>query len=84
MTMTGAPVIAAAITQAGFWILLALGVYYGELRVRGVLAFVGLWLLGSLMIPRLSTNSAFFVPSWVAALDIVLVFLVFRRDIRLT
>jgi hypothetical protein len=82
--MEGSAAIAATIAHAGFWILLALGIYYGELRTRGAVTFLGLWLLGSLALPRISVDSGLFVPSWIAVLDIALVFVVFKRDIRLT
>ncbi len=82
--MVGSPAIAAAIAQFAFWVLLALGLYYGELTWKRVVVFLILWALGSLGLPRVSSNSGLFVPSWIAVLDVALVLLVFKRDIRLT
>jgi hypothetical protein len=82
--MAGSPVVGAAIAQLVFWLLLIRGVFGGELRIRGALTCVGLWVAGYLRLPRLSPEGALFVTSWVAVLDIALVFVLFRGDVRLT
>jgi hypothetical protein len=73
--------VAAWIAHAAFWILLVWGWFAGELRLRGAILILGVWvaaMTGLLSVP--------YVPfaSWVAVLDIVLVFIVAKGDIRLT
>jgi hypothetical protein len=46
--------------------------------------FVVLWVAGYAGLPRLSASSAPLVTSYVAILDIALVWLVFKSDLRLT
>ena len=82
--MIGSPAIAAWIAQVAFWVLLALGVFYGELGRRSAAVFVALWALGYFGLPIVSTYSGLIVPSYTALLDIALVWLVFRGDLRLT
>ena len=73
--MIGAPLVGAFVAHLAFWVLLALGFVFGDFGERGAAAFVGL--------PRIAWWTAPLVTSWVAVLDIVLVFTVLKRDIRL-
>jgi hypothetical protein len=82
--MVGAPAVAAWIAQFAFWVLLALGVFYGELSRRSIVTFVALWTVGYFGLPRLSADSGLFVPPYIAVLDIALVWIVFKGDLRLT
>jgi hypothetical protein len=82
--MVGAPAVAAWIAQFAFWVLLALGVFYGELSRRSIVTFVVLWTVGYFGLPRLSADSGLFVPPYIAVLDIALVWIVFKGDLRLT
>jgi hypothetical protein len=82
--MVGSPVIAAAIAQFGFWVLLALGAYYGELSRKWLAVFVSLWAAGYFGLPRLASSGELYVTTWIAALDIALVLLVFKKDIKLS
>ena len=82
--MTGSQAIGAWIAQLAFWVLLVLGLGYRELRKRGGALFVALWVAGYVGLPRLSWFGGLFVTSYVAVLDIVLVFIVFKGDVRLT
>jgi hypothetical protein len=75
--------IAALIAHAAFWVLLVYGWFWGDLGPRGIAVFVLLWLAGRLGLPMLPYGAAMF-PSWVAVLDIALVFLIFKGDVRLT
>jgi len=79
----GSQGIAAWIAQIAFWILLVLGVSYGELNKKWATIFVGLWLVGYLGLPRLAWWTSSLVTPYVAILDIVLVFMVFKGDVRL-
>jgi hypothetical protein len=83
--MIGSPAVAAFIAQAAFVGLLVYGVLVGELRVRSLLIFVGLGITGRLVLAYLPFQpaSAMF-PSFVAVLDIALVLVIFKGDVRLT
>lgn len=82
--MVGSPAVAAWIAQLAFWVLLALGAFYGELSRRSIVTFVVLWTAGYFGLPRLSASGALFVPPYIALLDIALVWIVFKGDIRIT
>jgi len=81
----GSPLVAAWVAQVTFWVLLVYGRAFGELSIARVALFVGLWLLGAVLLsyaaylPLRSMHS-----SWVAVLDIALVFIIFKGDVRLT
>ena len=69
--------------QVAFWVLLVLGVWFRALGTRGAAAFVALWIAGYLILPRVAWWTASFIPSWIALLDIALVFIVIEGDVRL-
>jgi hypothetical protein len=80
--VTGSPLIAGWIAHFAFWVLLIIGGVTGELgRVRSIV-FVALWALGYFGLPHLP-RAALLVASYVAVLDILLVLLVFKGDIRI-
>jgi hypothetical protein len=80
--MMGSVGVAAWIAHCAFWILLCAGWVRRELDVRGIAVFIGLWLAGFAG-ARLVLSGMLFVP-YVAILDIALVFVVFKGDVRLT
>jgi hypothetical protein len=80
--MVGSPAVAGLIAFWGFWILLAIGWWREELRGRGTAAFLGLWLVGFVGLRYVPSVGPLF-PSYVALLDIALVLVVFKRDVRL-
>lgn len=80
--MIGAPVVGAVVAHLAFWVLLALGLAYGDLGKGRAAAMIGLWIVGYAGLPRISWWTAPLVTSWVAVLDIVLVFTVFKGDVR--
>lgn len=80
--MIGSPVIAAFVAFWGFWILLVYGVVVGELGVKGIAAFILLWLAGFVGF-RFVLGGMFLTP-YVALLDIGLVFKIFKGDVRLS
>ena len=83
--MVGSPAIAALVAQVCFVGLLVHGWAIEALSLRRVVLFVALWLGGRYGFAALSNPSlAAMFPSFVAILDIALVFLIFKRDIRLT
>jgi hypothetical protein len=79
--MIGSPVAAAFIAFWGFWVLLLAGVWRGEIGGRAIATFLGLW-LGGLVCLGYAALGALFTP-YVATLDIALVFVVFKGDVRL-
>jgi hypothetical protein len=81
--MIGSQAVAAWIAQFAFWVLLVIGIAYGELTKKWAAMFVVVWLAGYIGLPRLSMFSGLFTTSYVAVLDIVLVFVVFKGDVRI-
>ena len=65
----------------GFWILIAAGLMSGELRRTGTAVFVALWVAGFAASGRV-LGGTLFLP-YVAVLDIALVLVIFKGDIRL-
>jgi hypothetical protein len=82
-SMIDSPGIAAWIAQAGFWMLMALAWASGEVRLKGTVTFLGLWVAGFIGLAHLPYGAALF-PPFVALLDITLVLVIFKGDIRLT
>lgn len=73
--------IAGWIAQVAFWVLVTFGIAHGDLSRRAAAVFVSLWLVGYLGIPHVGWWAASLVMSWVAVLDIALVFIVFKGDV---
>ena len=71
----------APIALWGFWILLGAGWVSGELRVKGTALFLLLWLAGFVG-SGFVLQGTLFTP-YVALLDIALVFVIFKGDVRL-
>ena len=61
-----------------------IGVAFGEIGWRGALAFVLMWMTGVFGLPHLSTTAGLLEVPYIAVLDIVLVFIVFKGDVRLS
>lgn len=78
----GSPAIAALIAHVAFWILLGYGWLWQDVRGPGVVVFLALWASGLWGLPFFPYGAALF-SSYVAVLDIVLVFLIFKGDVRL-
>jgi len=74
----------ALVAQIAFWVLLVLAVSRRALGTHAAAAFVALWMAGYLILPRIAWWTGSLVPSWIALLDIALVFIVFEGDVRLT
>jgi hypothetical protein len=79
----GSEVVSTWVAQLAFWTVLLVGVLYGELHKWTALGFVLAWVIGYVGLPRVSTIGGPLVTPYVAALDIVLVFLVFKGDVPL-
>jgi hypothetical protein len=79
----GSPAIAAWVAHLAFWLLLIYGWMWEEIGLRGVGTFLLLWIAGFFGLDYVPYGAAFFSP-FVAALDITLVFIIFKGDVRLT
>jgi hypothetical protein len=83
--MVGSPVIAAFIAQAAFCMLLLYGLVLGEIDLKRLTLFLLLWLVARVGLGYVPYEQAYAMFSpFVAALDIALVFTIFRGDVRLT
>ena len=80
--MVGSIGIAFWIAHGGFWLLTIIAAVV-EQRMRLAAAFVALWLVGYVGSAWLPFASQWFL-SYVAVLDIALVLIVFKGDIRIT
>jgi hypothetical protein len=71
----------APVARWGFWLLLGAGWMLGELRWKGIVASVLLWLVGFAG-TSFVVQGVWFTP-YVAVLDIGLVLVIFKGDVRL-
>jgi hypothetical protein len=78
----GSAAIAGWIAHAAFWTLLTLGAWSGDLRPKAIATFLILWLVGHFGLPYLPYGTGLFA-SFVAVLDVVLVFIVLKSDVWL-
>ncbi len=79
----GSVAAAAWIGHLVFWILMVWGYLTESLSVRASVVFALLWLVPFFTRDAMPSVAPFFT-SYVAVLDIVLVFLLFRGDVHLT
>ena len=78
--MIGSAQVGGWIAHVAFWILLTLAAINERWKAIGVCG--ALWVVGYLAAAQLPTAGLLFRP-YVAILDVALVFIVFRRDVRL-
>jgi hypothetical protein len=74
---------AAWIAHVTFWVLIAHGWMSGDLRIRGAIVALVLWVTAYLSLPLLPYGAALF-PSVVAVIDVALVFVIFKGDVHIT
>ncbi len=79
----GSTAVAGWIAHLAFWLLVVGGAISGELRTKLAATFLIVWLMGIIGLPYLPYGAGL-VTSFVAVLDVALVFIVFKRDVRLT
>jgi hypothetical protein len=79
----GSSAIAAWIGHVVFWVLVVWGWATDSLSVRAAIIVSLLWIVPFLCLDFVPWAAPFFSP-YVAAIDIILVFLMFKGDIRLT
>ena len=75
---------ASVVAHVVFWAILGLGLLFGEIRRTGAIVFLVVWALGVFGLPRLSPRGGPFVTPYLAVLDIVHAFVVFKGDVRLS
>lgn len=81
----GSPAVASWIAHLAFWGLLAYGLVVQELNARRVAVFALLWLAGLSVLPYAPDEPArAMFASFVAVLDIALVFTIFKGDVKVT
>lgn len=81
----GSIAVAAYIAHWAFWVLLVYGFAVGELTVKRVALFLMLWVVGRIALAYIPWEPAHALfSSYVAILDIALVFVIFKGDVRLT
>ena len=78
----GSPAIASLIAHLAFWVLAVYGWFWDELGPQGLSVFLALWLVGMFGLPLIPYGASLF-SSFVAVLDIALVFTIFKGDVRL-
>jgi hypothetical protein len=78
----GSIAVAAWIAKGAFLVLLAVGVWSGDLRRTGTAVFLALGLSIWLALPYVPNGVNFVTPA-LAILDIGLVFAVFKKDVRI-
>lgn len=79
----GSAGIAALIATVAFPILLVAGWFSGELGPRAIAAFLVLGLLARFGLPALLPSGAALISPTLAILDVVLVLMVFKGDVRI-
>jgi hypothetical protein len=79
--MIGSPLVGWWIAHVTFWVLTGLAARDHRWRTIGV--FIVLWIAGYVASSQVAALSLFFM-SYVAVLDIALVFVVLKRDVRVT
>lgn len=70
------------IAHGTFWLLLLYGWFWEELGPKGIVAFLVLWAVGMFALRWIPQGDDMFF-SWVALLDVALVFVIFKGDVRL-
>ena len=79
----GSATVGAWIAHLAFWVVLAWAWAAEELRARGVAIFALLWIAGFIVLRYVSYGGGLFTP-YVAALDVALVLIAVKGDIKLT
>ena len=80
--MVGSAGVAGWIAQIAFWALLLIGLGSGDLGKKGGAFFAALWMVGCFGLQFLPSGGMLLTP-YLAIIDVVLVFLIFKGDVRL-
>jgi hypothetical protein len=80
--IVGAPAIGGLVAFWGFWVLLCVGWLSRELSVKSLGIFLLLWVAGFVGLRSILYGTLF--TSFVAILDIALVFVIFQGDVKIS
>ena len=80
--MAGSAGLASWIAHVVFWALLLIGAGSGELGGKGAAALAALWALGYFGLQSVPGGTMLLTPC-LAIIDVALVFLIFKGDVRL-
>jgi hypothetical protein len=80
----GSALIASWIARVAFWGLIAWGLATRELEFRGTAIFLILWIAAYVIFDHLPLPYGGMFTSFVALLDVALVLIIFKGDIRIT
>jgi hypothetical protein len=80
----GSIALAAFVGFWAFWILLAYGYLVDELSPKQIATFLVLWIVGRLGLAHLPDPAPALFSPYVASLDIAIVFVVFKGDVRIS
>ena len=80
--MVDSPAVSAWVAHLTFWILIAYGWITGDLGIRGTVIAVALWVTAYVSQSFVPLGGVLF-PSFVAVVDIALVFGMFNGDVRI-
>lgn len=81
---TGSITVAAFIARIAFPVLLAIGWFRGDIGLKGTVVFIVLATAAYIVFPRVASYGDGLITSGLAVLDIALVFMVFKGDVRIT
>jgi hypothetical protein len=82
--MVDSPFVAAFLARWAFWVLLGVGWLREALGPKGIVIFLLSWIAGLVGFQYASSPYDGLFSPYVAALDVALVFAVFKGDVRLT
>jgi hypothetical protein len=82
--MVDSPFVAAFVARWAFWVLLGMGWLREALRPKGLAIFLLLWLAGLVGFRYAASPYDGLLSPYIGALDVALVFAVFKGDVRLT
>jgi len=80
--MAGSAAIGGLIAHAAFWVLLVRGYVSEEIGIRGCVLALVLWGIGVFALPHVPYAPPF--ATYIAIVDIALVFIIFKGDVPLT
>jgi len=80
----GSSLLAGWIALVAFWSLIAWGLATQDLALRGTAIFLGLWFAAYIGVDDLPVPYSGLFTQFVAVLDVALVLIIFKGDIRIS
>jgi hypothetical protein len=75
--------VAAWVAHSAFWVLIALGWLVGDLGIRGTIIALAVWVTAYIGLSFLPSYGGALFPPFVAVIDIALVLVLFKGDVRI-